>query len=87
MDTSKLLTLIGNLSYMIGLLLVIYSYRYNSKVMGEAALGVGLIAPAENSPEWKEKERLRKISDRLFSIGMILSCMGVVSQTIGVLIS
>lgn len=65
MNTSKLLTLIGNLLYAIGLLLMVYSYRYNSKVMGKAALGIALIAPAENSPKWKEKERIRKISDRL----------------------
>lgn len=87
MDALKLLTLIGNLLYAIGLLFMVYSYRYNSKVMGKAGLGVALIAPAENSPKWKEKERIRKISDILFYIGMVLSCMGIVTQTIGVLIA
>ncbi len=51
MNASKLLTLFGNLLLSFGLLLSIYSYRYNSKVIGKAALGVAIVAPDEGSYE------------------------------------
>jgi uncharacterized membrane protein len=84
---SKLLTLIGNLLYAVGVVLMVYSYRYNTKVMGLTAMGISTIAPNEGSAEWKRRERLRKVSDWLFYGGMVLTFIGVVAQTMGALIS
>ena len=85
MDISKLLTLFGNLLFALGLLLMVYSYRYNSKVMGLGALGISTVAPNEDSPEWKAKGKMRRISDILFYVGIILTFLGIILQTIGVL--
>lgn len=85
MSASKLCTVIGNSLYAVGVLLMVYSYRVNTKVMGQAALGIAIMAPEERSVEWKEKDRLRKISDWLFYGGMVLTLAGIIAQTIGVL--
>jgi hypothetical protein len=51
--------------------------------MGVANLGVGVWAPPKDSPEWKKKERLRKISDYCFYSGIILTVVGIASGTVG----
>jgi hypothetical protein len=85
MDTSKWYALIGNFLYALGVFLMVYSYRVNTKVMGLAALGVAVISPDEESAEWKKKEKLRKTSDQFFYGGMVLTLVGVIAQTVGVL--
>ncbi len=85
MDISKFLTLFGNLFYAFGLLSMIYSYRYNSKVMGLGALGISTVAPNKDSPGWKARDKTRRISDIFFYGGIFLSFIGIILQTIGVL--
>ncbi len=83
MSKPKKLILIGSILLAFGLLLSLSSNHYNSKVMGQANLGVGVWAPAKNSPEWKRKEDLRKISDCCFYFGSFLTLAGIAIGTMG----
>ncbi len=73
----------GGILLGLGLLMALVSVQHNSKVMGKAALGVAVYAPEEGSPEWRQKERLRKLSDWAFYLGVLFSLIGVGLQTYG----
>lgn len=67
----------------IGLICALMSSHYNAKVMGVAALGVAVFAPAEDSPEWKEKENLLKKANCYFKLGIVFGILGAVVSTWG----
>jgi uncharacterized membrane protein len=77
MGTAPALTLSG------GLLMALISNWYQTKVMGDAGLGIGVWAPAKDSPEWREKQRLRRLATLCFWIGILLTALGVALQTAG----
>jgi hypothetical protein len=81
--TAALAIIGGGIFLLLGLLLAFGAMFYNAKVMGEAALGVGVYAPSKDSPEWRQKVRLRKISDWMFYLGVFFSLLGVCLQTYG----
>ena len=54
--------------------------------MGESNLGVAIDAPDVDSPEWREKLRLRRRADGLFYVGLVANAIGVVLQTIGAML-
>jgi hypothetical protein len=54
--------------------------------MGKAALGVAIVAPEEGSYEWQKKKKIRTTSDNLFYMGITLTLIGIVLQTIGALL-
>ena len=45
----------------------------NGMVMGKGGLGVAVLAPQENSSEWRAKVRLRRWSDVLAYAGLALA--------------
>lgn len=51
--------------------------------MGDANLGVAVLAHEEDSPEMKEKIKLREAADSKFNWGLALTAFGVVLQTVG----
>lgn len=67
----------------LGLLMALISVQSDARAMGKAALGVAVLAPEEGSPEWRRKERLRKVSDGAFYLGVVFSKIGVAFQTYG----
>ena len=74
---------IGIIITIAGVVLSLFSFRGNAKIMGLAALGIGVIGSEEGSPERLEKERLRSLSDKLFYWGIALTIGGGVLQGIG----
>ena len=81
------LIIFGAVFLLAGLVTALVSTHYEGRVMGKAALGVAILAPDEGSPEWKEKEALRVKSDRWFWLGIGLTALGVIVQTIGSLLA
>ena len=49
----------------------------NARLMGQAAMGVGVWAPEKDSPEWKQKERLKTQADWYFYGGVIFALLGL----------
>ena len=83
MNQSKWLSVIGGIILFIGLLCALGSNHYEAKVMGDAALGIPIIGPGEDSPDWKEKIQTRQLADRFFYFGIFLTAIGIVLQTVG----
>lgn len=81
--SARTAVILGGVLLGLGLLLAFGSFYYNARVMGKAALGVGVYAPEPGSPEWRQKELQRRISDGLFVLGVLLSLAGVILQTYG----
>lgn len=51
-------------------------------VMGKGGLGVAVLAPQVNSPEWRAKVRLRGWSDALAYAGLALAGVAVVIEIV-----
>ena len=83
MNHSKWLSVIGGIILFIGLSCALLSNHYEAKVMGNAALGIAIIGPNENSPAWKEKIQTRQLVDIFFYFGIFLTAIGIVLQTVG----
>lgn len=49
----------------------------NASLMGKAALGVAVWAPTTDSPEWKQKEKLKTQVDRYFYGGVLFALLGL----------
>lgn len=86
MCNPELLTIAGNVSSSFGILLIVASYYYNSKVMGKASLGTGVFADKEDAPLMKKKRALRNKSDWLFYVGVGFSLLGIVLNSMRVVI-
>ena len=86
MCNPELLTIAGNVSGSFGILLVVVSYYYNSKVMGDASLGVAVWAGEEDSPYMKNKRELRKMSDLFFYFGVGFSLLGIILNSLRIII-
>jgi hypothetical protein len=82
MTSQKWLTLIGGGILILGLFTAFISSQYTSKVMGGARLGVAVLAPEPNSPEWQEKQTLLWWADFWFYVGLGLTAVGVILQTV-----
>lgn len=64
----------------ISIISALLSNYYDSKVMGDANLGVGIWAGAEDSNLMKNKRCLRKLSDGFFYSGIVFSVLGLFTQ-------
>ena len=82
MSKNKILQLIGSILLLLGLMMAFGSDKYQSEVMGYANLGVAVLAPDLNSPEWKEKVDKRKIATLFFYFGIVFTTFGIILQTI-----
>ena len=49
----------------------------DASLMGQAVMGVGVWAPAKDSPEWKQKEKLKTQVDWYFYGGVIFALLGL----------
>jgi hypothetical protein len=83
MNFYKWLTVIGGVLTLFGILTAFMSSKYTESLMGEARKGVAVWAPDSSSPEWKEKERLLWWADFWFYVGLVLTTLGVILQTLG----
>lgn len=86
MKGSQWLTLVGGLLLLAGLVTALISTHYEARVMGKAAMGVAVLAPDKGGPEWRKKEALRSKADWWFWIGIALTAVGVVLQTLGAIL-
>ena len=83
MTYTKWLNLSGGMLLTLGVLIAFISNRYTGRGMGEARKGVGVWAPAKDSPEWKEKEHRLWWADFWFCSGLVLTFIGGILQTLG----
>lgn len=51
--------------------------RANANLMGQVAMGVGVYAPAKDSPEWRQKEKLKTQVDWYFYGGVVSALLGL----------
>ncbi len=79
----KWLIVLGIVLTIAGVILAFLSFRFHSRVMGAAALGVAVLHPDKGSAVDLERQRLRRRSDRLFIFGLILAGVGGVMQAVG----
>jgi len=80
------LALSGSLFIFLSIISALISNHLNGKVMGEAALGVAVIAGEPDSSIMIRKKKLRAWSDRTFCFGIILSILGLSTQVIAILL-
>ena len=83
MTCEKWLVISGGLLLLAGLAMALVSTHLVSRVMGEAGLGIAVVADKPGSPEMTTKKRLRARADRWFWMGIGLTACGVVLQTVG----
>ncbi|MFA5847046.1 MAG: hypothetical protein WC855_09110 [Thermodesulfovibrionales bacterium] len=68
------------LSAILVFLSVMFSFvsnHYESRVMGDAALGIAVLAPDRNSPEWSQKMSLRSKADCFFNLSILSGLLAV----------
>ena len=83
MTYEKWLIATGGALLLIGVVTALVSAHYVTRVMGAAALGVGVGAPKEGRPAWQKRKRLRARADFWFYVGIALTACGIVLQTVG----
>lgn len=66
-----------------GLLIAFLSAHYEAKVMGGLKPGDIVLGPEPGSPAAREKQRQRTTADCVFYIGLVITALGVILQTIG----
>ena len=81
--SSDWLHFIGALLIALSILCALSSNYYNGVVMGEAGLGMAVLGSAPDTEEYKEKARLRNLSDRYFRFGIIFALGGLLAQVYG----
>jgi len=81
------LNIIGNIILLLGLIAALLSNHLQGKVMGEASLGVAVLAPEKESSEWEEKVRQRTCSDISFYTGVALTAIGIILQISGTILA
>ena len=86
MTVSKWLILIGSILLFAGLGMVFISSHYTARVMEKARLGIAVLSPERDSPEWKEKERKLWLADFWFWAGLVVTAIGIVLQTLGAIL-
>ena len=87
MTRKNFIFLCSSLLIFFSIICSLFSNYYNSRVMGDAALGVAILAPKEGSPEMERKRNLRRRADVLFKAGVVLASLGVSLQVVGIFIA
>ena len=85
MTYAKWLIAIGGISLLVGLPMAFIAAQFGNRVTGRggrAGLAVGLLSPTDRA-DWLRKENQRRIADRCFYAGLVLTGLGVILQTIG----
>jgi hypothetical protein len=76
--------LLGGIFLLVGLGMAFLSARQNAKAMGEKHLrGQITLSEEEDSPEQHAKDVARARADCLFWLGLVLTSLGVILQTVG----
>ena len=83
MKTAEWLTILGGVLMLSGLFSAFWSSRLEVKVMGETRKGRAVLAPSQGSPEWERGNRIRWWADLMFWVGLSLTAIGVILQTLG----
>ncbi len=68
-----------------GILSALLSNHYSSIVMGDAALGVAVLAPEEGSKEMNTKRHQLQLGNRWFQLGLLFSILALICQVISAL--
>jgi len=87
MATSKILKLLGATFIFLSIVSSLLSNRYNSIVMGEAALGAAVYGYPKGTPEWDQKVEIRNLADVWFSAGLVFAFLGLLLEVAGVFIA
>jgi hypothetical protein len=80
------LTLLGAWVLALGLVAAVWTNQTETRLLGEASLGVAILAPPKDTPEWHERMQLRARADCGFWLGMSLAALGLVLQTAGAIL-
>jgi hypothetical protein len=75
--SDKTMILIAAAFVMLTIVFSFISNRYESRVMGDAALGVAVFAPERGSPEWEKKQFLRSTADCYFNLSIFCGAVAV----------
>ena len=82
---NRLLHGVGLALLLLGLLAALISQHLAAKTMGEANLGVAVLAPERDSGAWQQKLRLRELTDVAFYVGVALTALGILIQGVATL--
>ncbi len=82
-DNADWLNIIGSVLLLLGLGAAFLSSHYEQKVMGSARLGVAVLGPSPGSLKYEQKQGNRLWADWTLYVGLIVTAIGVMLQTIG----
>jgi hypothetical protein len=77
--------ILSGLLWFLSVVCLLIATNLNSRIMGNAALGIAVFAPQRGSPEWNAKTRLRRWADGLTYASGVFAVGGVIFQTIAAL--
>ena len=87
MKKRKKMQVVGLLLLFVGLISSLCSQHYENKTMGDAALGVAVLAPSEGTDAWEQKVRLRLLTQITFFVGLGLTALGILIQLLAIVIN
>jgi len=80
---NKWAILLGGISLLLGLVMALWSAQKNARVLGKLRAGQIMLSDEDDSPEQHAKNAALATADRLFWLGLVLTGLGVVLQTVG----
>jgi len=86
MTLRKWLAVAGAVFLLAGLITAFVSNHYTVQIQGERRMGAIVFGPVEGTPEWQETERRLKWADRFFYVGLTLTAIGIILQTVGAIL-
>jgi hypothetical protein len=77
----------GRVLLLLGPMMAFASGRMNARAMGPNILkGQIELAHENDSPEQLKRNAARRYADRLFWVGIVLTALGVILQTLGIIV-
>jgi len=87
MTFGKWCILAGGVCLALGLAMAFLASRYDVQAFTtKGRLGVFTLGPEEGGSEWTRREHMRQRADRYFWVGLVMTLLGVVLQTLGSLL-
>ena len=84
MEKTQKLQLSAAIFVFISIMCSLLANRANTKLMGQAAMGVGVWAPPKDSSKWKQKEKLQAQAGWYFYGGVISALLALGVEVISI---